>query len=218
MTSGAKPGYRVDVAWTPATALARGWVVLRRDGPRGLVARVLAETCYRQLLLLDHGLDRPLPPITPRRPAAIHRLGAEDIPEYLLFRADTSEAEIRARLARDMRCCVARHQGRIVSAIWATRHGGWIGYLERDLHTGPDTVLLSDSFTEPAHRGNRFSPAVVAELLRGYAGLGCHRAVTLVRPDNEASLRARQALGFRPRGRLRTVWIGRRRWHFGDAP
>jgi GNAT superfamily N-acetyltransferase len=211
----AKPGYRIEIGWTWRSALQRSIATLRQRGIRSFLVKALGETVYRRLLLLERELDLPLPSAAASIPATFHRLGQGEIREYAEFRADTPPAEIETRLARGMECFIARHEGRIACATWATRGRGWDAYLGRAFDLDPSDVYLNDTFTEPVLRGRGLSPAVGAVIMRHFREQGCRRILLTVLPENSASLRARAKGGFVPCRTLRTIRLGPWRWHLG---
>ena len=130
-TQPGKPGYRIEVSWTWRSALQRSAATLRERGVRSFLIKALGETIYRRLLVLECHLRSPPPPATTTIPATFHRLRQDEAAEYAGFRADTSPAEVRSRLARGMDCFIARHRGRIACASWAARGSGRDAYLQR---------------------------------------------------------------------------------------
>jgi len=202
-------------------ALERASEVLRQEGVRSLWFKLLGETVYRRLLLLERPLQEPIPTVTARVPVEISLLQKSEIAEYREFRAETHVSEVQARLDAGHWCFVARHQGRIVSARWATTDGVWIDYLSCELRLAVGEVYPYDLFTRPDFRGQSVSPVTSAEMLRYFRTAGYRRMVTTVLPENQPSLRAVAKTGYRPYGLIGYVKIGPWKRHFyrvSDAP
>ena len=92
-------GVGVQARWTVRSALRRAVEVLRDEGPRVLWFKVLGETVYRRLTLVELSLASP-PPL--REPAialtyGFVEAGPDTLPE---LRGDLTPAEIEHRLAR----------------------------------------------------------------------------------------------------------------------
>jgi RimJ/RimL family protein N-acetyltransferase len=109
---------------------------------------------------------------------------------------------------------VARHQGRIVSARWATANPIWIDYLSCEFRLAAGEVYSYDLFTRPDFRGHTVSPVTSAAMLRYFRTAGYRRAVGTVLPENHPSLRAIAKTGYRPYGLIGYVKIGPWKWHF----
>lgn len=194
--------------------LGRGRDVLRREGPRALWFKILGETVYRRLLMVERPLSEPVPEVKAGVPVEITLLSGNEIAEYREFRPETDEAELRSRFAAGQRCFVTRHAGRIVSARWAAVDRVWINYLSLELRLAPDEAYPYDLFTTPEFRGQSVSPVTSAEMLRYFQREGYRRMVGTVLPGNEASLRASAKTGYRMCGWIGYVQIGRWTWRF----
>jgi GNAT superfamily N-acetyltransferase len=189
-------------------ALARTREVLREEGVRSLWFKILGETVYRRLLLLERPLQEAIPAVTARVPVVMSLLQKSEIAEYVEFRAGTDVAEVQSQLDAGHWCFVARSQGRMVATSWAATNRAWLDYLSRQLRLAPDEVYAYDSFTEPAFRGQNLGPALTAEKLRYFRAAGYRRMVTDILPENRASLRADAKTGYRPYGLIGYVKIG----------
>jgi GNAT superfamily N-acetyltransferase len=200
--------------WKFWMALERAKEVLRQEGVRSLWFKLLGETVYRRLLLLERPLQDPIPTVTACVPIESSLLQQSEVAEYLAFRPEASEAEVRSQLEIGDWCFVARHQGRIVATNWAATNRAWLDYLSRELRLAPDEVYAYDSFTAPAFRGQNLGPALVVEKLRYLRAAGYRRMVCTISPENRASLRADAKTGYRPYSTIGYVQIGPWRWDF----
>ncbi len=195
-------------------ALARASHVLRQEGARSLWFKILGETVYRRLLLLERDLQEPIPEVTVRLPVAIGLLKKTEIAAYVQLRTDADAAAIRSRLDGGQVCFAARHRGGLVSTSWAATNRVWIDYLARELPLAADEVYCYDSFTDEAFRGWGLDAARTAEKLRYFRRAGYRRAVCVVSPENRASLRSCAKVGYRFSGLIGYVRIGPWTWHF----
>lgn len=210
---------RPDSSWTLRRILSRAAHVARHEGARCLFFKILGETCYRRLLLLEIPLDRPPSGLRARKRVQYDLLSGEPdeaVEEFLRFRISDAEdafhframsreqpeQRIHRRLAARHRCFVARHDGRIVSASWIAEGLGFVDYLECDLVVGPETVYIYDTYTLPSFRGNNISPAMTVDIMRGLREEGFDRLISATAPENKANLRSRKKVGFRVCGKL----------------
>lgn len=200
--------------WKFRRALERASEVLRQEGARSLWFKILGETVYRRLLLLERPLQEPIPDVTARVSVVIGLLKKIEIAEYVQFRTEADIPGIQSRLDAGQVCFVARHQGALVSTSWAAANRAWIDYLSRELRLAPDEVYAYDSFTEPAFRGRSVDPARTAEKLRYFRAAGYRRMVCAVSPENRASFRSCAKVGYRPYGLIGYVRVGPWKRHF----
>jgi RimJ/RimL family protein N-acetyltransferase len=179
--------------------------VLREEGGRGLWIRLLGETVYRRLLVLDRRLDEPIVELSPSAPIEI-RL-TEDAKVSSRFRGEPEETALR-RLAEGHRCFVAYLGDRIVGVTWARPGGGYVPYLGNELELGRDDVYISDVFVDPELRGLGIAQCLAIAYLRFFAAAGFRRTIALVMPENRSSRRACAAVGYRICGRFGTIGFG----------
>ena len=199
---------------TPGRVWRRGREVWREGGPSALAFTVLADLGYVRFLLLERFLDEPIAAVTPRVPVAFARLAAAEIDEYLRFRDEFPRADLEERFARGDECFVARHEGRIVAANWASRTLSYFLGLGCRYAVRPSEAYLYDSFTDPAFRGLAIAPALGAHVLVRLRAANVRRVTMAVTPQNTANRRARAKTGFREYERMDCVLVGRRTWHW----
>ncbi len=198
---------------SPSRVLQRGRAILREEGPRGLWFLVLADLCYRRLLLLERDLEAAIPTLEPRLPVTFGLLAPDDLDTYLCFHDEDDRDQIEDRFARGDVCHVARHEGRIVCACWVSRGEHFIRFLHYRYALGPAEAYFWDSFTDPAVRGRGVAPALAVHMLDWARHEGVTRVTTAVSPENAANLRARAKSGFRVCGRIACVKLGPYVWH-----
>jgi len=195
-------------------ALARAGEVLRQEGVRSLWFKILGDTVYRRLLLVERPLQGPIPAVTARIPVEISLLQETQVAEYLAFRPEADEAEVRCQLDAGDWCFVARHHGQIVAARWATANRIWIDYLSCEFQLAAAEIYSYDLFTQPEFRGHAVAPVISAEMLRYFRTAGYRRLVAAISPENDPSLRAVAKTGYRPYGLIGYVKIGPWKRHF----
>jgi ribosomal protein S18 acetylase RimI-like enzyme len=175
---------------------------------------VLADLGYRRVLLFERWLDEPITPVTPRAPVTFSKLEPAQIDEYLRFHDATSRPRLEERFARGDECFVARHDGRIVCASWATRKEFLMSSMHYRYAVGPSEAYLYDSFADPAFRGRAIAPALGVHVLERFRCAGVTRATLAVHPENVANRRARAKNAFRLCERIDCLQLGNRVWHW----
>lgn len=194
-------------------AVARTREILRREGPAGLVFRVLARLGYRRNGWFVRSLAEPVEE-EPRAPVEVVELTAADVEAYLSFRRGATAASFHERLGRGARCHAALRDGRIASVTWTSTGSGRIEFLDRAFSLAPDEVYLFDSFTRPEHRGQRLQAALCARVLAGFRAAGYRVAITMIAPENRPNIRSRMRSGFVRTGTMGRVGVGRWTRHF----
>lgn len=151
---------------------------------------------YRRLELVELRLDPP--------PAVL------ETPLELDFGllAPGEDERARARLERGERCFVAREEGTIVSSRWIAERRAHVAYLDMWLELERDEVYLSETYTDPSHRGHGVSGAAGTRLAHALAADGRRRILAGVLPENLAGRRAYEKAGYRGVGWLGYVGIG----------
>lgn len=118
---------------------------------------------------------------------------------------------LRERFRRGHRCFVAEGPGGAVGHVrWVTGDPPWVPELRRDLLLAPGDAYFYDGFTRPDARRRGLDGLTRTAIFRALRERGFRRAVSYVRADNPAGLRA-AARWQRPVGTVRWVRIGRGR-------
>ncbi|MCD6486497.1 MAG: hypothetical protein J7K35_04115 [Syntrophobacterales bacterium] len=123
--AGAMPGKHNRNKWTVKSALLRTVEVLREEGLKSLWFKLLGETVYRRVVVVERILDEPIYPMTSRTPVTIKLMERSDVGEYCEFRPDADRLDIQQRLDSGHWCFAARHQGHIVHTCWAATQVFW---------------------------------------------------------------------------------------------
>jgi GNAT superfamily N-acetyltransferase len=200
--------------WTWRAVLQQGRQVLRDEGVQSLWFKILGQTVYRRVVLMECRLDQPLGHETARLPVVIDRLRRSEIHEYATFRPDADPSETHRRLEAGHLCFVARHEGQIVHACWAATGRAWVDYLACEIPLAGDEVYQYDSFTAPAFRGHNLAAARVIEAARYFRHASYRRLIAVVVPGNASAFRPLEKAGYRPFGLIGSVRIGRWRRNF----
>ena len=194
--------------------LRRAVQVLRTEGVASLWFRVLGETVYRRMVLMERLLAEPVSPVTPGLRVTIGLLDEAEAGEYCDFRPGADLLDVRRRLGAGQWCFVARHEGRIVQAGWAVARRARIDYLDREIDLAPDEVYIYGSYTAPDSRGRNLAPAQRTEAVRFLRDAGYRRLVAAVFPENKAGFRPLEKIGCRRFGVMGYVKVGRWRRDF----
>lgn len=184
--------------------------IWRSEGPQAVWFRVLGVLGYRRMLLLECPLTSPIE--VPTRPpnyefALVDRSA---IPALRTLRSDLSASELESRFANDDVCLVARFNGQIVSASWASKRKAWIPYVDCDLDICDDEVWLCDAWTNPEHRSAGLVHFLATDLLRRFHEQGYRRALSAILPERKLW----SETGFRSYGILSSMRILSRVFHW----
>ena len=196
-------------------SLKRAVKILKDDGIKSLSLKLLDETgIYRRVLLLERPLDQITPNIKPTIPVKIDLLKETEIDEYLTLYTGPNPSPAPGRFSSGHLCFVARYDGQIISASWASTEKAWSHYLSSEILLKQDEVYVFDSFTKPDFRGLSISPAVREEMIRYFCSAGYRRMIIAVIPENRSNIRAVQKVGFSPFGIMGYIKVGPWRWNF----
>lgn len=200
--------------WTWGKVLRQAAEVFREEGAKSLWFKILGETVYRRVVVMERPLDEPVAEIAARLPVVVSLLRESEVDDYIEFRAGADPSELRRRLEDGQLCFVVRHEGRIVHSTWVATGRAWIDYLSREMRLLPDEVYVYEAFTAPAFRGQQISPARAVHLVRHFQEAGYRRLVALIVPENKQAFRAAQRTGYKPCGLMGYLRLGPWRRHF----
>jgi SAM-dependent methyltransferase len=195
--------------WTPSSILRRARQVWSDEGPLVLLMRVLGETGYRRVDVLERSLVGGREATSSEGGIRLGVLDAADLPAYFRLRPAADEGTIRRRLAGESLCVVAWLREELAGVTWLTRADRvHIDYLGIEIALNPDEAYLYESYTAPAARRRGLAglrSLYGGELLRQ---AGCGRIVSVVVPENRAGRRAVDKVGARYVGRLGCIRVG----------
>jgi SAM-dependent methyltransferase/GNAT superfamily N-acetyltransferase len=189
-----------DRHWTVRKIVRRAGEVLREEGLRALWFKILGETVYRRLILVEYSLESPIEPVTPRIPVEIGLLTEDEISEYVRFRPGSDPDRVLRRIREGQQCWIARHRGRIVHACWLALHRAWVDYLSCDIALAFDSAYSYEAFTAPEFRGRAISPARLSIMLQALQAQGYRRIVAGLMPENRPAFGSVRKVGYRTIG------------------
>lgn len=199
--------------WTPGRIWHRVKEVLHQEGLRSLWFKVLGETVYRRLLLVERVLEGG----DTRGDEATGRLSllcADDLPRYALFRSDADLKDIAGRLDRGDLCLVMSVGKQIAHACWITSKHTQIDYLECEVMLSPDMCMAYDAFTKPAFRGRGIAGARTRQMEPYLIKSGYRRLLSAIGPENRQSLYFNTAAGHQIVGVMGYYQLGPWRRYF----
>ena len=169
--------------WGPASVLRRALEVARAEGWRTLWFRVLGETVYRRLIVMERPFLQPVAR-GDRSSLDFGLLARDELAEYLALRPDAEREETADRFARGHVCFVARSEGRLVAACWAGRGRCWVEYLGVWVDLARDVGYLYDLYVAPVARGLGVYTGLF-DFMRDYYGYGGEVTTVLATPNPE---------------------------------
>ena len=209
-------------AWTIPQAVQRGWQVFHEEGLWSLWIKVLGETVYRRILLLERLLAEPVSKEPSRLPVTVRRLEEEQIGAYAAFQPASDLSDIRRRLKEGHQCYAAWHENRIIRVLWITTGSARIKYLGCRIRLASDEAYLYDSFTRPEYRGQNIPAAMPRHYVPKLLADGIRRMVADILPENQPGLRHAVKNGWKPIGLIGYFKLGPYRHDFcrmyGDSP
>jgi hypothetical protein len=187
----------------------RVWSFPRGREWRILLFALLYRLGYRRLYVLRRSLEIPLPEeITTGLPVTIEWLGVEQAEEYRAFRKAKSNIDPRVFFEAGDRCLVARHEGRLVAAMWGSHPRAFSRWLGRAIPLGPTEGHQFDTFTDPLCRGQTLAPALSRAWLVQWISEGKTAVIRTTVPENVASLRSCAKVGYEVVGLIRGFRLG----------
>jgi len=193
-----------EVDSQPST-IRRALTILRHEGWIALWYRVLGETVYRRVLLLE--LDLPPRAAAPRGIEA-RWLRPEEAEAYAAFHPALTVHEVGRRLAAGERCLVLEKDERIVHGRWCAVGRAHIEYLQMPLPLPRGVAYVYQSFTAPEERGSGYASAgaVIGGLMLHREGFD--RVLACIQPDRAIVYPPVFNAGYRPAGYLGWFRLG----------
>lgn len=175
--------------------------IAHEEGPKSLWFKILGETVYRRLLLIerDPSLDPPENHCL-LKDAECHALTPAEIGAYQELRPEADAAEILNRLEFGHQCFAVWKDGRIINAGWVGTGRCRIDYLNLDVEVSPGTGYLYEVFTAREHRGNRVSSARFAHQSAVLSAQGYRRTIAAIWPENASVARSSARASFQTVG------------------
>ncbi|MEA1970789.1 MAG: hypothetical protein U9N37_04120, partial [Thermodesulfobacteriota bacterium] len=198
------------------SALLRAIEVLKEEGLKSLWFKLLGETVYRRVVVVERILDELIHPMTSRIPVTIKLMEKSDVGEYCEFYLDADRSDIQQRLDSGHWCFTARHQGHIVHTCWAATQVFWFNYLSYEIQLASDEAFIYDSYTDPSYRGLNIAATRSVVMMRFFHSAGFRRLLGVVAPENQSAVRIPQKSGYHPIGTLGFFKIGPIKQDFGE--
>jgi GNAT superfamily N-acetyltransferase len=193
----------------------RLWRTLQQDGCGGLWLKSLDASGYRRLYLLRRPLVEPIRDCPTTLPVEVDWLTPEGVHDYLGFRPEATGHDVTRQLQQGDRCLLARHEGRIVGAMWgSSARTNTRSLLGHDLPLAAGEAYQFDAYTSPEVRGMGIAPALSVAWLRHLRDEGCTAAIRMTFPWNGAALRSHAKAGYRVAAVVRSLRLGNRRYLF----
>jgi len=197
-----------------AGILRRAAQILREERLLTLWYRVLGETVYRRVLVMERSLDLAVSPFQPRCRMEARWLRLEEAAAYARFHGALSGVEVARRLAQGHRCWIVESDGRFGHGLWVACSGAWIEYLGLDFPLAPGEVYVYQTYTAEELRGLGLATAGLAAALEALKQEGLQRVHLVVQPDRAVALSPPLKNGFLPVTWLGWVRLGRWRGIF----
>ncbi len=198
----------MGVTVTSTSTAAAGRLPVRRIA-RGLRRAAAPLAGIGSVDLFARDLGAPLPAAAPPEGWRVREASPAELDE--VRRGSDPErppGTLRERFRRGDLCFVVVDEaGRAVHSRWATADAAWIPELRRHLILAPGDAYFYDGYTRPEARRRGVDAAMRCALFRALAERGHRRAVSYVRADNPAGLRAARRWQ-EPLGRVRCLRLG----------
>jgi len=189
--------------------LSRVDTIWREEGLRSLWFKVLGETVYRRLILIerDPGLN-PAKSHCLLEDAKCRALEPGEIDAYCGLQPKADPAEVLRRLQAGHQCFAVWKDDRVINAGWVGTGRCRIDYLDLDVELSSDTGYLYEVFTAPEFRGNRVSSARFAYQNAVLSAQGYRRTIAAIWPENPSVARSAARASFREIGMVGYLGAG----------
>ncbi len=194
--------------------LRRAWEVLRQEGLRSLWFKILGETVYRRLQLIERQIGNNTLAGEPGRPPGCRTMTEGEVNAYLEFRQEGDSDAILRRLRDGQTCFLVRDAETLAHSCWAATRCAHISYLQCDIRLTPDAVYVYEVFTDPRFRGRSISTARSLEMEHYFQTRGFRRLVAAVGPENWSASRSKDKAGYVVVGTIGYFRLGRFKRHF----
>ncbi len=196
---------RPQGGYSPRAATRRAAALLATEGALSLLRRTVV---WRRWVLLERDLRAPVSPV-PVAPSLAIGPCRLDLGTYRALRPEASVDVARLTLAAAQWGFGAWLDGRLVHASYASSAPSpRLEPLGGGFPVGDDEVVVFETLTAPDARGFGVSTAVRAEILRFFQEAGHRRMLGFTLPENAASLRSLEKVGYVPIGDIGWVRLG----------
>jgi GNAT superfamily N-acetyltransferase len=168
--------------------------VLRDEGLKSLWFKILGETVYRRLLLVERILEGGETD-DDERTGRLSLLTMADLPRYAAFRPETDLEVVRQRLDRGECCFVMSIGDEIAHACWIVSKQPRIEYLRCEVDLASDVCLAYDVYTKPGFRGRGIAGARTRQMEPFLVRAGYRYLLSAIGAENYRSLYFNTAAG-----------------------
>jgi GNAT superfamily N-acetyltransferase len=143
-------------------------------------------------------LDRPTPPVAPRCPATMTRLGPGAAPALAAAMGLPDPAIVLQRFEAGRRCYAAHVEEALAAYGWVSFDDEFISEIRLRIRLAPGEAYIWDCATLPAYRGCRLYTALLAHMVGELRAEGLCRVWIGADQENEASQKGIARAGFQP--------------------
>jgi hypothetical protein len=188
--------------------------LIRSEGIRGLVAKLLGRVVYRRVFVAAAEMNREY--TVPHCPVemTIEKLSPEDVDAYVAFAPNADAETVERRLAAGSRIYAAWSDGRIIGAGWLEVENALFDAIDAKVAIGPKVVYARGSYTVPELRSRNVATVGYVTALRLLREEGFERAVGFVLPESRSSLGPVHKAGLERVGSLGWFGLGPFRIYF----
>jgi len=189
--------------WSLRSIARRAGEILRNEGFRPLLFRILGELGYRRVVLFERELPPPDDKACP--PGVRYALLSDgNFDDFLAISQLCGKAEARRRLAAGQLCQLGYVDGEPASCCWLAlpEQPVHIAYLGVVAAPAPGYGYIYELYVRPASRGTGLVDVGFEDRVRRFRKHGVRRMASLVMPENRPGMKHTLAAGFRPVGRI----------------
>lgn len=198
---------------TPRAVVARALEVWRKEGARSFAFRLLGETFYRRLLVLERPFAGMVSDVPPKVPVVVEEAFAAGLDEYVELRPDQDRRRLERRFELGEYLFVVRHDGRVAGATWVTTDRAYIEYVDQEVRLTPRVGYLYDLYVRPEYRGKGLDRALYSYLFRYFTAEQCATLMATANLENRTELLFRR-IGFERAALIGYYRLGPFKRHF----
>lgn len=188
--------------------------LVRVEGVRSLVAKLLGRVVYRRVVVATGDMDREYSVPSCDVEMTIKRLRPEDVDAYVAFAPNADARTVERRLAAGSRIYAAWSDGRIVSAGWIELEDALFDAINAKVPIGPDVVYVRGAYTTPELRNRNIATVGYVTALKMLREEGFKRGVGFILPESRSSFGPIAKAGFERLGSLGWFGLGPFRIYF----
>lgn len=192
--------------------------LLRAEGLRGVVPKLLGRIVYRRVVVAAADMDREYSVPACNVEMTIKKLTPEDVGAYVEFAPNADATTVGRRLAAGSRIYAAWSGDRIIGAGWLDVENALFDVIDAKVPIGPKVVYARGSYTIPELRSRNIATVGYVTALKLLREEGFERAVGFVLPESRSSLGPVDKAGLERVGSLGWFGLGPFRIYFYRRP